>query len=192
MKHTRAIFILTIFSFFTVNAIGQQDNGFTNRAEAKNLIVNGLKEGKWVEYYHGKDNNNSIKDSSYALSYTLTIYKSGKPNGIVREYYLWPVREKLKWEVLYHNGEIIDTSKEYYPNGQLESIIPYKNGEMNGKSISYWENGTIEIENHYFNGKEDGVEKMYDDYGKLITETTYKNGKKAATIEYNKYGNAIK
>lgn len=192
MKHIKAFFILSIFSFFAVTTIGQQDSGFTNRAEAKNLMVNGLKEGKWVEYYHGKDDSNSSKDSSYALSYTLTIYKSGKPNGIVREYYLWPVREKLKWEALYHNGEIIDTSKEYYPNGQLESVLPYKNGKKNGKSVSYWENGNIEIENYYRNGMEDGIEKTYNDEGKLMSKTTYKNDKKIATVEYDKYGNEIK
>jgi hypothetical protein len=43
-------FLILILSLsFTISAIGQQDSGFTNKAEAKNEMVNGMKEGKWVE-----------------------------------------------------------------------------------------------------------------------------------------------
>src|ERR1700728_4756526 len=48
----RIILILSLFSSLTV--FGQQpeypDSGFTNKAEARNLIMNGKEEGKWCEY----------------------------------------------------------------------------------------------------------------------------------------------
>jgi hypothetical protein len=52
--------IILISLLTTLTAIGQSgvadSNGFTNRNEAKNLTVNGLKEGKWIEYIdlHGE------------------------------------------------------------------------------------------------------------------------------------------
>jgi hypothetical protein len=46
----RGFLILIVAVLFSIAGFAQQDSGFTNKAEAKNLIVNGLKEGKWIEY----------------------------------------------------------------------------------------------------------------------------------------------
>jgi len=50
----KAFTILILFFCFALAAIGQSDypdSGFTNKLEAKNQLVNGLKEGKWVEIF---------------------------------------------------------------------------------------------------------------------------------------------
>jgi antitoxin component YwqK of YwqJK toxin-antitoxin module len=69
------------------------DSGFTNKAEAKNQMVKGKKEGKWVEYdsdSHSIDfggYNRRLKDTGRnSLYYRLIIYKTGVPYGIVRDY----------------------------------------------------------------------------------------------------------
>jgi len=56
------------------------DSGFTNKAEAKNKMVNGKKEGKWV------DQLKEGGDTALPI-YRLAVYKSGKLNGIARYYY---------------------------------------------------------------------------------------------------------
>ena len=33
-----------------LNKLYPNNNGFTDKAEAENLLVNGVKEGKWIEY----------------------------------------------------------------------------------------------------------------------------------------------
>ncbi|HTB30831.1 MAG TPA: hypothetical protein VK808_02330, partial [Bacteroidia bacterium] len=55
-----------IFLFIALGAFGQDypDSGFTNKAEAKNLMVNGLKEGKWVEYQDMMGNFNTDTHST--------------------------------------------------------------------------------------------------------------------------------
>jgi antitoxin component YwqK of YwqJK toxin-antitoxin module len=69
------------------------DSGFTNKAEAKNLMVNGLKEGKWVEYLDSaKVEIEGIllmtpTNDTNAPYYSLSVYKKGNLYGIAREYY---------------------------------------------------------------------------------------------------------
>ncbi|MGP8216566.1 MAG: hypothetical protein ACLQQ4_13445 [Bacteroidia bacterium] len=112
--------IIFVSLLFTLTAMGQQgslsDSGFTNKAEAKNLIVNGLKEGKWIEYYTFETktlNSNPYKLGVHILTtdtnapyYDLGVYKAGKLNGIVRYY-----QNKSNKYMFYHyfiNGEIIE------------------------------------------------------------------------------------
>jgi len=55
-------------------------SGFTDKAEAKNELIAGVKEGKWVEYF---DNSwKAVSDTAVADNYLLTEYRAGKPFGI--------------------------------------------------------------------------------------------------------------
>ena len=99
--------ILILSLFFTITAFGQQaipDSGFTNKAEAKNLMVNGLKEGKWCEYMNSQ--GIIIKDTQNAIYYCLVIYRSGILDGMVHEFNI--------------------------ANGRLEKEAPYSIGMENG------------------------------------------------------------
>src|ERR1700720_4657367 len=83
MVSNRALFLI-LFLSLTLTAFGQNlpDSGFTNKAEAKNLMVNGLKEGKWIEYMDS--NWLPTVDTVY---YLLVLYKQNYAFGLVHGYY---------------------------------------------------------------------------------------------------------
>src|ERR1700722_8015952 len=87
----KPLLIILISLFTTLTAIGQQpeypDSGFTNKAEAKNLIVNGLKEGKWIEYFGNDVITNDTTSTTNTPYYRLTVYKASRTYGIEREYF---------------------------------------------------------------------------------------------------------
>jgi antitoxin component YwqK of YwqJK toxin-antitoxin module len=165
---TLLIVILSLFS--TLIAFGQDypDSGFTNKAEAKNLRVHGIKEGKWVYYFTSR----SVKDEFDSNSvdyreYFLIVYKSGKRYGIGRK---------------------------YTRSGKLLHLIPYINDKVNGMVKSYDTlTGNVFIESPYINDKENGLEKIYMNNGKVSYQTTkYHNDKAGKTKYYDENGNEIK
>jgi antitoxin component YwqK of YwqJK toxin-antitoxin module len=137
--------------------------GFTNKAEAKNLLVNGLKEGKWVEYIN-EDDEASSEDSTKQF-YCLFIYKAGKPVGLVRS---------------------------YFKNGKLKGVTPFANGVMNGVVKEYYESGKLKGEHPYTNDLENGADKEYYENGKLKTVITFKDGQEISTKKYDINGKEIK
>jgi antitoxin component YwqK of YwqJK toxin-antitoxin module len=185
---------------FTLTAFGQQgqypDSGFTNKAEAKNLMVNGKKEGKWIEYVGGIFD--TIIDSN-AYFYQLTIYSAAVPRGMQR---LYRKTGELFSETPYKNGKINGTYKRYFEWGgliekctfiddkkvgidiwynesdkgsKLWREIPYIDGKINGVIKEYsFGDGKLEGETPYTNGKRNGIEKRYYSYDKhLMRETTF-------------------
>ncbi len=184
-------FLVLLLSFsFSVAAFAQDDSfGFTNKAEAENKMVNGLKEGKWVEnecVLIVTSNHDTIPEP---YSYTLTVYKRGKPLGIVRVYY---VNGKLMKLIPYINGEKKGMEKGYYGSGKLEYECTYKNGVENGMGKLYYENGRIEREDNYSNGVFNGVMKEYNESGKLVSQSLFKNGKVIYEKHYDENGDEIK
>jgi hypothetical protein len=169
------IFLLLLL--IACNTAPVNDQGFTNRKEAKNLKVDGVKEGKWVEY-------------SYlfwilkfdTLNYTLTEYKHGLPVGIVREYYM---NGNLKGEVHYGmDGKRNGVAKGFYKDGLLRAENNFTNDKLNGAVDAYFSNGAIDSEATYINGVEDGIVKHYHPNGKLESETIWKDGKKISEKDY--------
>jgi|SRR6185312_4758297 len=148
---------------FACNAIGQNypDSGFTNKAEAKNLMVNGLKEGKWVEYI---GLNDSITTDTSAFFYCLSIYKGGKVNGIVRCYFN---HGYLNSETPYVDGKINGVQKFFYKSGKILETIDMTDGKANGMSKFYYESGKLKMVTPFINGKQ-GVGKGYYENGKEI------------------------
>lgn len=54
----KAFSIMILSLYFASITFGQQDypdSGFTNKAETKNLTVNGVKQGKWLEFVTERD-----------------------------------------------------------------------------------------------------------------------------------------
>jgi len=168
------IFLVAIISLlFAINAIGQQmpiDSGFRNKAEAKNLMVKGKREGKWVEYFLD-DMGDTTSDINNYFSYYLIVYKAGEPNGVARGYYK---SGKLELETPFSNGKVNGVEKHYYENGQLEAEVPYTNYKINGVEKDYYENGKLSEVSPYIEGKHTGVTKLYDTNGVLGEEDTYK------------------
>jgi len=166
-------FLLIVSLFLTFAAFGQADSGFTNKAEAKNLMVNGKKEGKWVEYLDDDKNGDSLipANSINAPFYRLTVYKKGKQFGIVRTYY---TGEVIMQEAHYINGKKNGVESNY-DLGILMNEIPYKNDQIDGVVRYYYGGRVVSKETPYKNGKIDGVEMEYDSQGELVQETPYSN-----------------
>jgi antitoxin component YwqK of YwqJK toxin-antitoxin module len=186
------------------------DTGFTNKAEAKNEMRNGVKEGKWVEYVDSSFNTISDTNAPY---YSLEIYKEGEVCGIYHAYYK---SGKIRTEVPFTNGKkngllkeyyeggelmsetpFIDdkengVAKEYYENGELRTIMPYTYGDENGVGKFYYENGNLHFEIPFTNNKINGIVKKYYKSGNLESETTYIDGKEGLTINYDENGNEFK
>jgi antitoxin component YwqK of YwqJK toxin-antitoxin module len=157
--------------FFTLAAFGQADSGFTNpngslwdKAEAKNLMVNGQKEEKWCEYTEQMSIDKTHDNDT--IGYDLEIYKAGKVNGLMRE---------------------------YYKSGKIEAEMRYKDGHQYGVYKTYYESGKIEAEAFYNNNFQlDGLYKKYYENGKVKCVITYANGYKKDEKDYDESGNEIK
>ena len=71
-----------------------------------------------------------------------------------------------------------EVEKEYYPNGQLKSVLNYKKGQLEGIALYYYENGTLKERVNYRRGKRERTGTTYYESGKLKEEITYENGMK--------------
>ncbi len=197
------IFVIILSLSFSFTAFGQTypDSGFTNKAEAKNIMVNGKKVGKWIEYMNGIQGQ-VIEDTEDAQFYRLTVYKSDNPLGIVRVY------TKTGYLVLikpYKNGKENGIEKEYYynhslgkdipvtfdsisnrvaVNGSLKFKITYIDGKENGVAKGYYRNGKIRTIWFMNNGVATGTWKLYYENGNLQSESYYINGQEAGIIKY--------
>lgn len=133
-------------------------------------MVNGKKEGKWVEFVNYEDSITAI-DSNSAY-FRLVVYKNGKPNGIIREYF--------------YNGE----PGNFYGSIYCEST--YINGLENGIRSIYHMAGWLRYEIPISNNKENGLEKEYYENGNTRSETKYSYGKVIWVKNYDENGNEIK
>jgi len=174
--------LLLILSLFTLTAFGQNlpDSGFTNKAEAKNQMVNGKKEGKWCEYWDSSFNSTIDTNSPY---YRLLFYENGKITGIARSYYK---EGTLRSRVTYMNGERYGEGIIYDKNGKLSSKVLYNNGKVNGVEKDYYPSGALKSERHFINDSLNGITKDYYENGKLKEETPY-NKKKRDGIKSDFY-----
>lgn len=197
----KSLFILIVFFSFSLGAFAQADsNGFTNKEEAKNQIVNGVKEGKWILYLDSDENTTSDTSAPY---YALVLARHGVAYGITRRYYKsgklmseggvsgiekWYYEDgKLQAEVPYVNNRKNGMEKWYYESGKLKWEAPDLNDSINGVQKNYYENGTLKGEYPYTRGKENGTEKEYYENGKLKTETPYNNGVAGESDTYDEH-----
>jgi antitoxin component YwqK of YwqJK toxin-antitoxin module len=183
------ISLLIVFSYSVIPVMGQNmpDSGFTDKREARNKMVNRVKEGKWVEYW--KNAYNTPARDTNAPYYTLTIYKSGVPFGIKRCYHR---NRKLEWEVLYMNGKRNGMLKEFYENGKLEYEAPYTNDRIDGIARQFYQTGLVDIEMPYTHDTLDGKQTEYFENGNIMREIFYTKGKQGETRMYGENGIEIK
>jgi len=159
IKHSVAIIILL---FITITAFGQNpaDSGFTNKAEAKNQTIKGLKQGKWLEYPGATDD--AVSSDSNAPYYILNYYKDGKRIGISRWYLKSDGTLFLKeW---YKNGVQEGLAQQFYSSGKVQTEVNFTNGKPNGVMRRYFEDGNLSGERTFVNGQ-GGDDKNYEDTG---------------------------
>lgn len=141
----KTVLITMVISFSAFTGYGQttaDSMGFTHKAEAKNRLVDGVKEGKWIEYIQ---NDSVVTTDTNAPFYRLTIYVSGRPYGIVRGYFK---DGALRVETPYKDGVKSGWEKVYYKNGKIWKETPYEYGELNENLIvrEYYEDGEMKDE----------------------------------------------
>lgn len=185
MRTKQILFFVIAFNCF-VFSVNAQREGFTNKAEARNVTIKGVKQGKWVEYL---DVGSIITTDTSAPYYRLVIYMDGKPYGIVREYHKGGI---LASETPYVDAKKNGVEKWYYKSGVIEFEIPFRNNVINGIEKQYYEDGKINWETPYADGIKNGVGKEYYENGKLKSETQYTDDLAKGTINFDENGNQIK
>jgi len=169
------IFTLVLLLCLTSYAQQVPDTGFANKAEAKNLMVNGEKDGKWIEYL-----NNSMQDTkdTPAFYYRLIEYNAGKPHGIVHEYFgKGEAAGKIRNRIPYADGKKNGVATKYYYIGKCASVCTYKDGKIDGLETDYTNTGKITREINFVDGKK-SRQKDYSANEKLVSETNYDGDKK--------------
>ncbi len=159
--------------------------GFTDKSEAKNVLKDTLKEGKWIERIDDRGDVTKAKGADY---YRLTIYKDGLPIGI--SHYYFSKNDKLAGEMPYKNGKKDGIGRLYYESGTLLKKIYFKDGLVYGVDSLFYESGNLEIAIPYADGKKNGIGRLYYKSGKLETETPYTNNLKEGVVKvYYENGN---
>lgn len=206
----KSFFILILSFCFALAAFAQADSGIANKARAKRQMVNGLKEGVWIEYMDAA--YNATKDSN-ALYFSLVHYKAGVQNGVIIRYYksgkLWSIvpcttygnknglvkvyyeSGKLEGEVPYTNNKINGVEKVYFDEGAVKAEIQYKDGTKNGVEINYFESGKLASQIPWKDGIMDGKVKEYYENGGIKSETVIANDSVISTRQYDVQGNEI-
>lgn len=156
-----------IFTVGPVMSQGNVNNGFTNRKEARNVVDDSMKQGKWIEYL---DENEEVTDDT-TIYFRLSIYKDDVPQGMVREYYH---NGKLRNETPYTDGHIDGLVRSYFEDGTLSLQVPYVYGKKEGIERIYYPSGKLQSETKYDSGLPE-YSKKYNEDG---TEATDQEGKK--------------
>ena len=162
----RALCIIILSFCLGCNYIPEQ--GFTNKAEAKNEIINHYKEGKWFEY---RDSSFHVTEDTNAPFYSLITYKTGKIDGVLRFYYK---SGKLFKEAPYSDGKVNGISKVYYEDGKLKGEVFLKDDKEVGVGNFFYESGQLRAKTPYTDDKKNGVEKWYYPNGNIKRELAYK------------------
>ena len=183
----KSYWLIYFLGFFISSPAQGQDDGFTNKVQADNITKDGAKQGRWIEYYDADER--LTLDTANALTYTLTVYRSGAPEGIVRNY---KKNGALRWKLRFISGKADGILESYYDNGKLRNKIPFKKGKQDGTGIIYYEDGVVQKETTYTNGVINGTDKTYYPSGKIKNYASYVNGKLLVEKNYDEAGAEIK
>src|ERR1700739_1305058 len=190
--------LITLLSFSSVSfyGFGQADTGFSNKADAKNQMVNGKKEGKWVEYLAQNNDNGNWEPSTDANApkYILITYKNGKAEGLAKQYNKM-FGGTLEFTTPYVNGMKNGVEKHYEggDGNTVTGLYTFVNDTETGTEKHYYPDGkNIEFEYSYANGVKNGAAKEYYENGKIKTEMTYNRGAIIAMKKYDENGNVVK
>jgi len=127
-------------------------------------LLNGVKNGMWVEYHPGGDNIS-----------TITPFVNGSVTGSVLTL---SNRSQMESKKSFGNNTLHGTSATY-KYGKVVTKTPYNMGKINGKFQEY-NNAKLQREIDYVNGVKDGKIVYYDEEGNVTVEYVYKNDEKVS------------
>ena len=73
----------------------------------------------------------------------------------------WHIDGALRFETTYTEG--IETTKAYFPSGQLSRTYSKKYNKLNGQDKRWHENGRLKQESNYLDGKANGNSKWWNE-----------------------------
>ena len=139
------------------------------------LNADSLKVGEWKTFHK---NGNVFKAENY---------KSGKLNGISKEYF---ITGQLKYVKTYKKGSYNGKIIEYYEDGVKASEGTFK-PKKTGKYKSYYRNGLLKEEGKW-DGTNDAVyEKTYYEDGKLLEKSSKDRQGNIISEKFNRQGTVI-
>ena len=152
------------------NKDGKRDGEF------KAFLRNGKSAGS-VFYKDGKIIKstlvNSMRDNA-SFSLTTDINYNLNSHEIVTDEF--PNQLLKQYFVFNKNGLLDGESREYYEEGDIQSVSSFKNNVADGIFISYYQNGNIKDKQNYKNGNEEGEGLFYYENGQLEEKYFLKNG----------------
>lgn len=132
------------------------DNG---KKSAEGLFLNQIKDSIW-NYY--SESGILIKTESYNKGEKHGTWKTySAKTGILLE------------EINYDQNLLSGVFKEYYVNGDIQTVIHYINGKRNGITESYFADSILSISGIYHNDFKIGTWKYFDYNGILRKEITF-------------------
>ncbi len=177
MRKVRGIVLIIIFSI-SCSDVEKVYDGKGNLI-SQGRMVEGQKEGVWVNYYPNRDtssvetfNKGSLIKKAQYTSDGMSVeenFLNGKKNGSFKVYWL---DGSVHIEGFFKNDSLDGTVRNYYPNGVLESEAKYQNGNPYGAYRYYYEDGGLQIQAEDFGN---GEHLVYDSLGQLEYTVILKN-----------------
>ncbi len=84
-------------------------------------------------------------------------------------------KENLISEFFYEKGSLEKEAKYYYPNSNIQKIVPYSNNEINGTALEYNENNELISKTTYLNGIKEGPSTSYWSPNNILSIEEYEN-----------------
>lgn len=106
----------------------------------------------------------------------ILFFEDGKLNGKMEFFHDDELQTK-RAEATLEDGMLIDTYKEFHPNGARSAVIEYKKGLKHGDAEFYYPSGNLHIKGEFKKGSKEGKWKIYDENGEVINKEKYKKGK---------------
>ena len=130
-------------------------------------VMNGMKEGNWIENYPNSD-----------IPRYIIQYKEDKRAGLYLEF---DKQANLIKKIEYKNDSMHGGNYAWDKNGRATTKQEYKEGMLDGKSVIYTDKGFIQEEAEYKAGKRHGITTWYL-YGEKMQGPkyvmyTYQDGK---------------
>lgn len=200
--------IILLLGFLTFESYSQNDtlqlfdNCILFRGREYNKLINGLKHGKWIDYYIIDDNEsvfscasgvnlNNGKDVHWYI-FSENVYRPLKPlEKEGEQIVLSSVVDSTFGDITYEISELIIFSKMPSELFYITSRGNYRNDLKTGKWIFYYKSGTVRKEIDYLNGLPTTGFDVFRENGKLMIEIIRLNDSDWFICKYSETGEIL-
>lgn len=157
----RLVFISILCGFIIIMTGCEKSE---NRSQTNYTDDQGLKQGKWVEYYMPDSTQIKIE----------VEYKDDNKVGEEKEYYRdGMIRSLMTWEADTLGSYLHGPYYQFHPNGRFMQESYYSHGIPDSSSLVYYADGTLQMRGYYKTGLKVGHWVMYDPSGDPVYTIDY-------------------